>query len=330
MRPDIIFLNGNVYTIDPDMPRAEAIAISGRWIVTVGTNEEVKDLADTQSRVINLQGKTVLPGFIDSHVHFLAYALQMDRIDLTDMKSKGDVVAKVREAVNREDVEGWILGRGWDCNRWDDGQFPCKEDLDAVAPDTPVALTCTDGHTLWVNTAALKKTSINHRTADPLGGKIEKSPDTGEPTGILREKAKDLFLEVIPEPTHERTMMLVKKALKQANRLGLTGLHDCEGKAALDVFQSLKEQGRLSLRVSMMLPHENLDAAIALGLHTGFGDDILRIGPVKIFADGALGSRTAAMLEAYATNPNNFGFMVTSIPSAIGRTKRYSMFLKPL
>lgn len=310
MRPGILLVNGNVYTVDPDNPRAEAIAISGRWITAVGTNEDVMTLADAQCRVIDLQGKTVLPGFIDSHVHFLAYALQMDRIDLTGM-SKGEVVAKVREAANREDGEGWILGRGWDCNRWEDERLPCREDLDAVAPDTPVALTCKDGHTLWLNTAALQEASIDRFTPDPHGGKIEKNPDTGEPTGILREKAKNLLLGVIPEPSREGTMTLVQKAVKRANQLGLTGLHDCEGKAAIDIFQRLKERGCLSLRVYMMIPRENLDEAIALGVRTGFGDDMLRIGPVKIFADGALGSCTAAMHEAYASNPTNFGLMVT-------------------
>jgi predicted amidohydrolase YtcJ len=311
LRPGILLVNGNVYTLDPDMPRAEAIAISGRWISAVGTNEEVMALTDAQSRVIDLQGKTVLPGFIDSHVHFLSYALQMDRIDLTGAKSKDEVVAEVREAANREDGEGWILGRGWDCNRWEDERFPCREDLDAVAPDTPVALTCKDGHTLWVNTVALKKASIDRFTPDPQGGKIEKNPDTDEPTGILREKAKNLLQEAIPEPTRERTLTLVLKAVKRANQLGLTGLHDCEGKVAFDIFQRLKERGHLSLRIYMMIPQENLDAAITLGVHTGFGDDMLRIGPVKIFADGALGSCTAAMHEAYASNPDNFGFMVT-------------------
>ena len=310
MKAHLVFYNGDIRTMDPSVPRARAIAIGGNRILALGDDEEMKALLAPDGEAIDLEGRTVVPGLTDCHTHFVDYALRLLRLDLSDTTSKEEVLQRVAQQARSSKPGEWILGGGWDCNRWERPELPSKADLDAVAPHNPVALESRDGHAYWANSLALERAGICADTPDPPGGLILRQAD-GEPTGILKESAKLILESVIGEPPLPLVKEALEKAIPHAHRLGLVGIHDCEGATALAAFQELLAEGKLKLRVLMHIPVENLTAAIQLGLRTGFGNEYLRLGAVKIFADGTLGSRTAAMLEPFLGEPDNVGIMVT-------------------
>jgi hypothetical protein len=310
MRADLILFNGNFYTMDEACPRAKAVAISGNRFIAVGDDEDMKGLLRPGGEAVNLDGRTVLPGFTDCHIHFAEYALRMERIDLAGVKSLEEALELVKERALASKPGEWLLGGGWDRNIWEESSFPTKEELDAVSWNNPVALHSKDGHVYWVNSSALNLAGIIPSTPNPPGGEIERD-ESGNPTGILKEKAKELIDKVIEEPSQETLQAAMKKAIEKAHRVGLVGIHDCERRHAFIAFQELARRGELTLRVLMHIPVEELEAAIELGIRSGFGNELLRIGGVKIFADGTLGSRTAAMLAPYEDEPENYGILVT-------------------
>jgi hypothetical protein len=311
MQADLVLCNGRIYTMDRANPRAQAVAIVGNRIAAVGDDAQVRGLLASGEEAIDLEGRTVLPGLTDCHIHFVEYALRLTRIDLSGVKSKAEAVRRVAERAQTAKPGEWLLGGGWDRNIWDDPSFPTKEDLDSVASHNPVALDSKDGHSLWVNSLALARADITAETPNPPGGEIERQPGTSEPTGILKENAGRLVKNVIERPSLEAIQAALKAAMTNAHRAGLTGIHDCEDELAFAAFQELLKKGELGLRVLMHIPAKNLDDAIGLGLRTGFGNEKLRVGGIKIFADGALGSRTAAMLAPYEDEPFNLGIAVT-------------------
>ena len=303
----LLFFNGKIYTLDEAKPMAQAVAIDGSLIVALGSDKEVKvEIGTGKWESIDLQGRAVVPGFIDCHIHFLTYALGLEQIDLEGVESLEKALDLVAGRVKSVKPGQWISGFGWDHSLWKG--FPSKEDLDRVAPENPVALTRKDGHLLWVNSLALREAKIDRETPDPSGGHIQRD-EVGEPTGILMERAKELVYALLPQPTAEERRRALLRAAKKAHQVGLTGIHDCEGGEAFGDFQALGE--RLGLRVQMMIPQDSLEAAIALGLKSGFGNHYLRVGHLKIFANGSLGSQTADMLEPYLGQPDNKGIVVT-------------------
>lgn len=312
MEPTLVIVNGNIYTMDDRRPKAEAVAVYGSRIIAVGENAEVKGMIGPTTRVVDLQGKTVIPGITDSHVHFVSYALRAQEVNLDGAPSLKEALRRVEEGVERAKPGEWVVGGGWDKNLWDGGGFPSKESLDGVSATNPVALMSKDGHTLWVNSLALSRASITRQTRNPEGGEVERTPNTGEATGILKENAVHLVESVVPEPTVERIEKALKPAIETAYTLGITSIHVPEGKLAFQAFQRLLVKEELGLRVFMMIPAESLDAAVKVGLVTGFGNEKLRMGALKLFADGALGSQTAAMLEPYEGDLKNLGVIVTS------------------
>lgn len=306
----LLLLKGKIYTMDRTLPRAQAVAIEGNRILAVGFNEEVR--AQTRGggwEVLDLEGKAVVPGFIDCHVHFLEFALGLKRLDFKGVDSLEGVHGLVRERARKSGPGEWITGFGWDHHLWQGG-FPRKEDLDRVAPENPVALTRKDGHLMWVNSLALERARIDEGTPDPPGGEIER--DAQGPTGILKERALELVEEILPPSSPQTRQGVLREAISKAQQFGLTGIHDCEGSQALADFQTLLAQGELGVRVYMMIPQEGLEKAIDLGLKTGFGNDYLRLGHLKLFADGSLGSQTAHMLEPFYGQPDNCGIPVLS------------------
>ena len=314
MRADIVLYNGHIYTMDPRQPKAQAVALRGSRIAALGTDEEVRPLLASSGSSVDLAGRTVLPGFIDSHVHFVLFALNLQRIDLTGAASKAEALERVKARAQATPPGDWILGGGWDRNLWEETVCPTKEDLDAVVPRHPVALDSKDVHTMWLNSLALQQAGITSETPDPPGGEIVRDAE-GQPTGVLRETAQALFnqLKVRPSPSTYRAA--VREGIWQAHRVGVTGFHDCEDETAFITFQELAEAGELECRVLVHLAVENLDAAIQLGLRTGFGNDRLRIGGLKIFVDGSLGSRSACMLEPFTSDPENWGILITDRPT---------------
>jgi predicted amidohydrolase YtcJ len=312
MQADLVLYNGRIYTMDRARPGAQAVAIVRNRIAAVGNDVQVKSLLAPGGEAVDLGGRTAVPGLTDAHIHFVGYALRLMRINLSGIVSRAETVQRVAERAQTARPGEWLLGGGWDRNLWEDPSFPTKEDLDSAAPHNPVALSSKDGHSLWVSSLALAGAGITAETPSPPGGEIERQPRTGEPTGILKENAEGLVKRVIEKPSLKAIQTALKTAMVNAHQAGLTGIHDCEDERAFAAFQELSNKNELGLRVLMHIPAKNLDDAIGLGLRTGFGNEQLRVGGVKMFADGALGSRTAAMLAPYEDEPLNLGIVVTS------------------
>ncbi|MGZ6365354.1 MAG: amidohydrolase [Ktedonobacteraceae bacterium] len=308
----ILFLNGNIYTMDAAQPRAQAVAIdtmSGR-ILAVGDNDEVRRAGDRHAELVDLRGKTLLPGFIDAHIHLTYAAYRSYYVNAGTCSSEDEVANLVRQRAAQTPAGQWIQGGQWNKNVWPGQHFPTKVSLDIAAPEHPVALASKDGHLLWVNSLALQRAGITAETSDPSYGAILRD-STGDPTGILQEEgATSLVYDIIDRRDPTLTRYLVQGKLKELQQSGLTTIHDMEGSDTLALFQQLREEGALGMRVHMILPRKMLPELRELGLRTGFGDDMLRLGGIKIFADGTLGSQTAAMLDGFEGNPDNHGILV--------------------
>ena len=306
----VLYLNGNIYTMDATLPRAQAIAIdtgSGR-ILAVGTNDEVHRFGDQHTEIVDLRGRTVLPGFIDAHIHLLETAYLAQRVNASDCMSEDDVAELVRARVAQTPPGRWILGGRWDKNLWPGGNFPTKAVLDAVAPTHPVALASKDYHLLWVNSLALQRAGITAETPDPITGAILRD-GSGEPTGILQEDAAtDLVFAAIEPPDLVASRSMLEQALLQLQSRGITTIHDIEGDLSLNLFRELRDEAKLGVRVQMILPRQLLPQLHKLSIDNA-ENDLLRVGGIKIFADGALGSQTAAMLESFEGNPGNYGIL---------------------
>ncbi len=306
-----LYVNGTIYTMDAAQPRAQAIAIdtgSGR-IVAVGSEDEVRRVGDRHAQVIDLRGKTVLPGFIDAHFHLVMEAYRSHQVNAAHCTGEEEVVELVRQRAAQTPPGQWILGGQWYKGLWPGQHFPTRVSLDAAAPQHPVALWSKDGHVLWVNSLALQHANISAATPEPSNGAILRDGD-GNPTGILQEyEATSLVERVIDRDDPVLTRHLVEAKLRELQSMGITGIHEIEDNDAFRLLQQLRDEGVLRTRVQMILPRSVLPELRAVGLQTGFGDDMLRLGGIKIFADGTLGSQTAAMLDGFEGNPDNRGIL---------------------
>lgn len=311
----ILYLNGNIYTMDATQPRAQAMAIDSTsgYLTAVGSNDEVRRFGGQHAELVDLRGKTVLPGFIDAHIHLLSAAYRAHYIDAIHCVSEDEVAGMVRVRASSTPPGRWILGGQWDKNLWPGEHFPTKASLDAAAPDHPVALWSKDGHLLWVNSLALQRANISAETPDPANGAIIRT-GSGEPTGILQEHAAtNMVYSVIDNASDPAlTRLLVQRIIKELQKGGITTIHDIEDMDALHLFQQLRDEGELGVRVEMILPRKKLPELREQGLQPHFVDDMLRLGGIKIFADGTLGSQTAAMLEGFEGNPTNYGILTLS------------------
>jgi predicted amidohydrolase YtcJ len=331
LEPDLILSKGNILTVDKKNPRCEAVAIRDEKIAGVGSNLEIEGLKGPGTKIIDLKGKTVLPGFIDPHQHLLSYGITMKTwIDLSGTSWKEDICERVAERVKSFPKGRWILGRGW--NEEAGGrELPTRWDLDKVAPDNPLALKDISGHYGLANSLALKLGGVTRDTPQPKVGWIDKDSKTGEPVGILREAAMNFVWNVNPPPSYAEILEAVEMGCHRANSLGLTSVHTVGiplpqgvGYTAeeLRAYLDLKLSGRLTVRTYLLIPvcryfHKAgeeimLDHQIGLGLKTGFGDSLLKIGPAKIFVDGSLNARSAALYEPYSDNPSTSGMMFYS------------------
>jgi len=325
MQADLVLYNGNICTMDAAVPRAQAVAIAGNRVLAVGSDAEMRALLAPKGEVVDLRGRTVVPGFTDCHLHFMSYGLSMKRIDLAEVPTLEEALARVAARAAETPAGHWLRGRGWDHSLWEGGAFPTRGDLDRVAPEHPVFLTRKCGHAGWANSRALELGDITAETPDPPGGAIDRHPGTGQPTGILKELAMDLISRLFEDPSIEEAVNAIKEGMANAHRFGLVGIHTMEGATAFRAFQQLRNAGELKLRVLMQIPEENLDAAIQAGLQSGFGDGRLRIGGVKIFSDGALGAHTAYMLAPYADKPDDCGIPVATaehLREVVGKASR--------
>jgi predicted amidohydrolase YtcJ len=302
--PDLILLNGNIRTLDSQKPRARAVGIRGGQIMAVGENDAISALAGRETERVELDGRLLIPGLMDSHFHFYDWAMGRHQLDLARVNSLDELLDQVALTAAKRPQEKWILGQGWNESDWPEHTMPRRDHLDAVAPSHPVALWRCDLHLVSVNSRALELAGIDESTPNPPDGVIEKDA-SGRPTGILRELAPNLVKSVVPPPNADELVAAMHDGIAYLHTLGLTAVHDArlmgglEGAAALQAWQLLNEKGKLDLRCWVSLAGERLEEAIALGLRTGLGDERLRIGHVKYFADGGMGARTAWMLEPY-------------------------------
>jgi predicted amidohydrolase YtcJ len=305
-----VLYNGHIYTQEAQQAYATAVAIRHNRIVAVGDDEAVLALAGPEAEQLDLNGRCVTPGLVDAHVHFQNYALYRQRLHLDGASSLAEALQRIAAHPAPGTADQWLLGRGWSQAQWPEGIFPTAADLDRLVPHAPVYLGHKSGHAAWVNSRALRLARIDENTPDPPGGQIQRD-ESGRPTGILFEEAAGLVTQHIPQPTEAELAAAMRSAQEHCWSVGLTGIHDFDGRACFRALQSLRQAGELGLRVVKNIPVYRFEHAVGVGLRSGYGDDWLRIGGVKIFADGALGPRTAAMLEPYEGEPDNRGITVT-------------------
>ncbi len=300
-----IFHNARIYTLDPRQPKASALAVEAGRVLAVG-GEEILEQAPLSAAREDLGGRVVLPGLTDAHIHLMHYALSLQKVNVETARLE-EALRRVAERAAGTAPGAWILGHGWQQNDWG-GEFPCAADLDSVAPRNPVYLSAKSLHAGWANSAALRAAGITAATPDPQNGKILRD-SRGQPTGILLESAVSLLEKILPQPSAAEAASAIAAALPVLHGFGLTGAHDFDYRSAFQALQLLNAEEKLKLRVIKSVPVDLLPHAHALGLRTGFGDDYLRIGSVKAFMDGALGPRTAAMLEPYLNEAENRGIL---------------------
>lgn len=306
----LVVLNGDVITLDSRQSKAEAIAIQNGKIVAVGSNEEIRECIGKKTRVIDAKNKTIVPGFVDCHVHMTGFGRFLQTLDLRNVESVKEMQRKLREYAEENPEKGWILGGRWDQDRLAEKSYPTRWDLDAAVADKPVFLIRVCGHIGVANSKALQLADITRETLVD-GGKVDLHEATGEPNGILRENALELVRKAIPKPSLKEVEEACLLACKKAVETGLTGVHWIVGSAAeIRIIQKLYFEGKLPLRVYLGIPVGLQDELINLGLLTGFGNDKVKIGFVKIFADGSLGARTAALKEPYSDKPETQGMML--------------------
>ena len=314
---DLIFINGKLHTQNPAIPEATALAASNGELIAVGSDEEILEYALPETRVIDLEKRLVLPGLTDSHVHFYDWAVGRQQLQLGGVPSLELSMQKLAQYAGKTPPGEWIQGFGWIETAWAEDRLPTRAELDRAAPHQPVILWRTDLHLAVVNSLALERAGITAETPDPPQGLIDRDA-FGEPTGVLRDLAINLVSEGIPPVSSAQRTAAIQEAFTYFHSLGLTGMHDQrimggpEGAAAFRTWQQMHAAGEIRLRVWMNLPGELLDEAVRLGLMTGYGDDRLRVGHVKFFADGAQGPRTAWMLEPYE-NDTSTGLPLTPI-----------------
>jgi hypothetical protein len=310
---DLIVTNARIHTADANRPFAEALAVRGGRVAFVGSARGARALAGPNTRVVDLDGHTVVPGMVDAHAHLLGLGSALRRVDLVGTRSYDEVIARVVERARSTPAGEWIQGRGWDQNDWADTRFPTHEALSRAVPDHPVYLTRVDGHAALVNARALALAGVTAATPDPDGGRLLRDAD-GNPTGVLIDNAEDEVARVIPAPSRDELREAVLAAVAEVNRWGLTGVHDAGVSAdVIDVYEELARQGRYDLRNYVMIRSgdETLARYFARGPQSALHDGRLWIRAIKISSDGALGSRGAALLEAYSDDPENRGLITT-------------------
>ncbi len=302
----LILYNANIFTQDAEKPFASALAIQDGMITAVGDIDDLLSIAAIRTEKRDMGGRFIIPGLMDSHIHLELYANFLNQIDC-ETPSKQACLDKVAEKAKCRKAGEWILGYGWNQNVWEGG-FGTKEDLDSVAPNHPVFLYTKSGHAAWANSLALKKAGINAYTPDPPHGIIHRS-DSGDPDGILFENAAIQIEKIIPPTTEEALIDALDQAQDHLISMGLTGIHDFDGKRCFSALQTLAARKKLKIRVNKGIPVEDMPYAIGVGLRSGFGGKMMRVGSVKMFADGALGPQTAAMIAPYEDDPENHGIL---------------------
>ena len=306
---DLVITNATVWTVDKAHPTAQAVAVLGDRIVAVGSNADVDVWRGHDTKVIDAGGKLVLPGFNDAHVHFVSGGLQLESVQLNDATSKQEFVHRIAAQAKKTPRGEWIQGGDWDETKWSPLSLPTKELIDPVTPDNPVFVSRYDGHSALANSAALRLAGITSQTPDPPGGVIVRDAQ-GNPTGDLKDAATDIVFKVIPPLSHQQRLRAVRRALEYAASLGVTSVQNMDPDYAdIAAYAELLQNGELTTRIYAAPLIDQVDDQVKIGIRHAFGGPFLRIGAVKAFADGSLGSRTAYFFEPFSDEPGNHGLL---------------------
>lgn len=306
------YINGKIYTVNEKQPYAEAVVTEGNKIIFVGSNEAAQKFIDGSTKVIDLDGKLMLPGFNDSHLHFISGGNYLLGIDLRPAKSKEEFVniLKGYVAIRKDsliNLNRWITGGRWDHEQWQDKSLPAKELIDSVTGNIPVIISRIDGHMGLANSRALELAGITKGTPDPDGGLIVRDFKTGEPTGILKDNAMNLVFNIIPPPSLEENVEDALRAIEEANKLGITSVQDMTQPGELEAYRQIEKEKKLTCRINSIYPINHYEELVKAGITAGGDESLIRRGTLKGYADGSLGASTAWFLEYYAQDTTTFG-----------------------
>lgn len=322
--PEIILHGATIHTIDPAQPRAEAAAIAGGRFLAVGSNEDVLALSTAKTRKIDLTGRTVVPGFIDAHTHPVYSGIRHLRWVDCDLRSIGEIQDAIRNKAAATAPGEWVVGFKYDDTKTTEGRKLTRQDLDAATARHPVFVQHRGGHTAYVNSLALQTAGVHASTPDPPGGRFVRDPQTRDLTGGLEERATEPFWEKIPHDySRDDYREGVRLISKMMTRSGVTSVHDAEGSPVdLRAYQDARDNGDLLFRVYCFIVYAHLDEMVRAGVRTGFGDERVRVGAVKLVCDGSISERTARLSQPYLGRPNDFGILVTEEPELYEQARR--------
>ncbi|HEX4696210.1 MAG TPA: amidohydrolase [Candidatus Udaeobacter sp.] len=315
----LIVTNAAVYTVDKQRQKAEAVAVIGDRIVAVDSKAEIDSWQGPETKVIDARGKLVLPGFNDAHVHFIQGGAQLDQVDLTDASSPQEFAKRIAAQLSKTPKGAWVMGGRWDETKWSDPQLPTKGVVDPISEDTPIFVERYDGHEALANSAAMKLAGVNAKTPDVPGGVIMRDA-SGNPTGIFKDAAQELIYKAIPPMSHEQRLRIARRAAEHAASLGVTSVQHMNPEFAdVAAYSELAERGDLTTRIYAAPMETDWKKQADVGIRHAWGSNFLRLGAVKGYADGSLGSRTAYMLEPFADDADNRGLLSDEMhpPSAM-------------
>ena len=321
---DLVVTNARIYTVDETRSVVEALAVRGGRVLFAGSKRGAMTFAGAATRVVDLAGRAVIPGMTDAHAHLLGLGGALRTVDLTGTTTYDEVVARVVARAREVPAGRWIVGRGWDQNRWPGARFPTHDALSAALPDHPVWLERVDGHAGLANARAMRAAGVTATTRDPDGGRVERDA-AGVPTGVFVDNAQGLVDRAIPAPSRDEVRQSVLAAVTEANRWGLVGIHDAGvTRSTIEVYEELARAGRFDLRNYVMVADDSasLDHYFRLGPRSALHGGRVWVRAVKLYADGALGSRGAALLAPYSDDPKNSGLLVSPPEHIRRRTER--------
>ena len=303
---DLVIVHGHVWTVDPENSRAEGVAVHNGRIVAVSSDREIAKWIGPATKTIDAQGKSVLPGFIDAHVHFSSGGGEISGVHLREANTPQEFARRIGEQAKKLRKGEWMLGGTWDHELWGGTPLPSHDWVDSLTPDTPVFVSRYDGHMAMANALALRLAGITRNTKDPPGGTIVRDQD-GNPTGLLKDAAMNLVYRVIPPPSEEQLLRMIRAAMDEARRFGVTSIHDISSTEDVRAYQTLAARGELTLRIYSITPLPQWQAPATAGIRAGFGNDWIHLGALKGFADGSLGSTTALFEKPYDDAPETSG-----------------------
>ncbi len=307
---NLLLFNGKIFTVDRANPWADACAIKDGKFLAVGDSDSMASFAGKNTEKIDLKGRLVLPGFNDAHVHFSDGGFYLLGIELRDARDEQDFAQKIKDYVGTINKGEWITGGNWDHEAWPSQKHPTKELIDAATKDNPVFVQRLDGHIALANSLALKMAGITKDTPNPQGGEIAKDHVTGEPTGILKDAAQSLVYSVIPDYSKDQVKKAIIAAMKHANEFGVTSIQDNSSAMDYEIYQELLKKNKLTVRVNAWRPIDLYEKFEEEGISPSHGDDMLRLGTLKVFVDGSMGAGTALFFEPYSDDPSTSGLPI--------------------